>query len=53
MAEKPQTKCIAVHVPIHLLDKLEEYKTKTGKSKNTILVEFIEKGLTTTTQGAK
>jgi hypothetical protein len=43
--EVAETKCIAVNLPVLLVNKLEEYKIKTGKSKNAILVEFIEAGL--------
>ena len=30
-------KCIAVHVPIDLLDKINEQKTKTGQSQRILL----------------
>ena len=44
-------KCIAVYLPVSLVKKLVEYKDKTGKSKNTILVEFIQNGLKSKTNG--
>jgi len=47
---KQEMKCVAVQLPIHLVQKLDEYREKTGKSKNAILVEFIAKGLNSTTE---
>jgi predicted DNA-binding protein len=45
MAGKPRpkeaTKCVAGKLPVSLVKKLDEYKSKAGKSKNAILVEFI------------
>ena len=38
-------KCIAVHFPIDLLDKINEQKTKTGQSQSALIVDLIEKGL--------
>ncbi|MCX7708396.1 MAG: hypothetical protein N2484_00945 [Clostridia bacterium] len=43
--EVEETKCIAVNLPVDLTRKLEDYKLMAGKSKNAILVEFIEAGL--------
>jgi predicted DNA-binding protein len=40
-----QIKCIAINMPVSLIQKLDEYRAKTGKSKNAALVELIEKGL--------
>jgi predicted DNA-binding protein len=50
---KEDIKCIAVHLPVSLAKKLDEYKARAGKSKNTILVEFIEKGLSSETKGER
>jgi len=47
---KQEVKCIAVQLPVHLVQKLDEYREKTGKSKNAILVEFIAQGLNSTTK---
>ena len=38
-------KCIAVHLPVDLLDKINEYKAKTGQSQSALLIDLIEKGL--------
>ena len=38
-------KCIVVHVPIDLLDKINEQKTKTGQSQSALMIDLIEKGL--------
>lgn len=43
--ENPGKKCIAIHLPVDLLDKINENKTKTGKSQNGLLIDLIEKGL--------
>jgi predicted DNA-binding protein len=43
--ETEETKCIAVNLPVYLIRQLEDYKQKTGKSKNAMLVEFIKAGL--------
>ena len=43
--EKLTKKCITVHLPIDLLDKIDEQKTKTGQSQNGLLIDLIEKGL--------
>lgn len=42
MSEK---KCIAVHLPMTLMEQIDVAKTKTGKSQNNLLIELIEKGL--------
>ncbi len=47
---KQEVKCIAVQLPVHLVQKLDEYKQKAGKSKNEILVEFIANGLNSKTE---
>jgi predicted DNA-binding protein len=55
MARKPdkkeEVKCVAVHLPVSLVKQLDAFKAKTGKSKNTILVEFIQEGLCTNAKG--
>ncbi len=38
-------KCIAVHLPVDLLDKINEQKTKTGQSQSAVVIDLIEKGL--------
>jgi len=38
-------KCIAVHLPVDLLDKINAQKAKTGKSQSGLLIDLIEKGL--------
>ena len=38
-------KCIAVHLPVDLLDKINEQKAKTGLSQSGLLIDLIEKGL--------
>jgi hypothetical protein len=38
-------KCIAVQLPLALLDKIGEQKSKTGLSQNTLIIDLIEKGL--------
>jgi hypothetical protein len=38
-------KCIAVHLPVDLLDKINEHKAKTGQSQNGLLIDLIEKSL--------
>ena len=43
--KQQEKKCIAVQLPVNLVKKLDDYKGKTGKSKNKILVEFIKNGL--------
>lgn len=45
MSKDLQKKCIAVHIPVNLLEKINENKAKTGKSQNNSIVELIEKGL--------
>lgn len=43
--ENSGKKCIAVHLPVDLLDKINEYKAQTGKSQSGLLIDLIEKGL--------
>lgn len=43
--ENPEKKCIAVHLPVDLLDKINEKKAQTGKSQNGFITDLIEKGL--------
>jgi hypothetical protein len=43
--ENTGKKCIAIHLPVDLLDRINEYKGKTGKSQSGIIIDFIEKGL--------
>jgi len=43
--EKVTKKCIAVHLPVDLLDKMNEQKAKTGQNQNVLIVDLIEKGL--------
>lgn len=43
--EIEETKCIAVKLPVSLIRKLEDYLIMTGRTKNSILVEFIETAL--------
>lgn len=38
-------KCIAVHLPVDLLDKINEQKAKTGQSQSGVIINLIEKGL--------
>lgn len=38
-------KCIAVHLPDDLLDKINEQKTKTGHNQSALIIDLIEKGL--------
>ena len=38
-------KCIAIHLPVKLIDKINEYKEKTGRSQSGVIIDFIEKGL--------
>lgn len=38
-------KCIAVHLPTDLLDRIDHEKTKTGQSQSALLTHLIEKGL--------
>ncbi len=38
-------KCIAVHLPIDLLDKINEQREKTGKSQSALMIDLFEKGL--------
>ena len=43
--ENSGKKCIAIHLPIELVDKINDYKAKTGKSQSGLLTDLIEKGL--------
>jgi hypothetical protein len=44
--KKPkETKCIVVHLPIDLIKRLDDFKEKSGESKNSILIQFIRNGL--------
>lgn len=43
--QKMSKKCIAVHLPIDLLDKIDEQKAKTGQSQSALMIDLIEKGL--------
>ena len=43
--ESSEKKCIAIHVPLDLLAKIDEHKAKTGKSQSGLLIDLIEKGL--------
>ena len=38
-------KCVGVHLPIDLLDKINEQKAKTGQSQSGLIIDLIEKGL--------
>jgi hypothetical protein len=38
-------KCIKVHLPVDLLDKINEQKVKTGQSQSGLMIDLIEKGL--------
>lgn len=38
-------KCIAVHLPLDLLGKIDEQKAKTGLSQSGVITDLIEKGL--------
>ena len=43
--ENSEKKCIAVHLPVDLLEKINDFKAKTGKSQSGLLIDLIEKGL--------
>jgi hypothetical protein len=43
--ENSGKKCIAVHLPVYLLNKINENKAKTGKSQSGLIIDLIEKGL--------
>lgn len=43
--QKMSKKCIAVHLPVDLLDKINEQKAKTGQSQSGLMIDLIEKGL--------
>lgn len=38
-------KCIAVHLPVDLLDKINHRKAETGQNQSTLIINLIEKGL--------
>lgn len=38
-------KCIAIHLPVDLLDKINEKKAETGQSQSALMIDLIEKGL--------
>jgi hypothetical protein len=38
-------KCIAVHLPIDLLEKINAQKVKTGQNQSSVIIDLIEKGL--------
>jgi len=38
-------KCITIHLPVDLLDKINEQKAKTGQSQSGLMIDLIEKGL--------
>jgi hypothetical protein len=44
-SKNTEKKCIAIHMPLELAEKLDAYKAKSGKSQSGILLEFIEQGL--------
>jgi hypothetical protein len=50
--ENSGKKCIAVHLPVNLYDKLNEYKSKTGKSQSGLIIDLVEKGLNGTNSSA-
>jgi len=43
--ENSGKKCIAIHLPNDLLDKINDYKATSGKSQSGLLIDLIEKGL--------
>ena len=43
--ENAEKKCIAIHLPVELLNRINEFKAKTGKSQSGLLIDLIEKGL--------
>ena len=43
--ENSGKKCIAIHLPVDLLNRINETKAKTGKSQIGLLIDLIEKGL--------
>ncbi|MCF8395679.1 MAG: hypothetical protein K9H06_17415 [Melioribacteraceae bacterium] len=44
-SKNKEKRCVAIHMPIELADKLDSFKAKTGKSQSGILLDFIERGL--------
>lgn len=47
-----EKKCIAVHLPVELLNRINEIKQKNGLSQNGQIVDLIEKGLGNTSISA-
>jgi hypothetical protein len=45
MSKNSETKCIAVHLPISMIDKINELKSKTGKGQGGTIIDLLEKGL--------
>lgn len=43
--ETAEKKCIVIHLPVELLDRVSEIKQKNGLSQNGQLIDLIEKGL--------
>lgn len=50
--ENSEKKCIAVHLPIDLYEKLNAHKSQTGQSQSSLIISFLERGLATTDQSA-
>lgn len=48
--ENSEKKCIAVHLPIDLYEKLNACKSKSGQSQSNLIIGLIERGLATTDQ---
>jgi hypothetical protein len=45
LKENSGKKCIAIHLPVDLLNKINDYKAKSGKSQSGLFIDLIEKGL--------
>lgn len=45
--ENSGKKCIAVHLPVDLYNRLNEHRSKTGKSQSGLIIDFLEKSLNT------
>jgi hypothetical protein len=43
--ESSEKKCIAVHLPVGLLNEINNYKSKSGKSQTGVVIDLLEKGL--------
>lgn len=43
--QNSETRCIAVHLPLELLSKINDLKMLSGKSQTTLLIDLLEKGL--------